>query len=237
MVTCSICHKDIPEKDAVQVELIRHPVMAFIQKKHPEWSKEGYICLSDLSEFRSACIEDLMVQDRGQLSVLENQVLKAIRSRKILSKHPNTIRGDNTLGQRLADRVASFGGSWPFIICFFGILMIWIIANSLSVLLKPFDPYPYILLNLVLSCLAAVQAPIIMMSQNRKEEKDRARAEHDYQINLKAELEIRMLGEKLDLLLHNQWEHLLEIQQEQIDILKNIQLTPRQENEGYSDIK
>ena len=127
-----------------------------------------------------------------------------------------------TFGQRLADRVASFGGSWPFILMFAGVLIVWITINSVSLFSKPFDPFPFILLNLVLSCLAAIQAPIIMMSQNRQNEKDRLKAYNDYRVNLKAELEIRHLHSKIDLLLTHQWQRLLEIQQVQTDLLEEI---------------
>ncbi len=133
-----------------------------------------------------------------------------------------TIDDQCTLGQRLADHVASFGGSWTFIIFFASVLIVWIVINSVAMLGKPFDPYPFILLNLVLSCLAAIQAPVIMMSQNRQEVKDRLRAENDYRVNLKAELEIRHLHSKLDLLLTHQWQRLLEIQQVQTDLLEEL---------------
>jgi uncharacterized membrane protein len=122
----------------------------------------------------------------------------------------------------MADHLASFGGSWTFIIIFGSILLMWIGLNSLLLLKKPFDPYPFILLNLVLSCLAAIQAPVIMMSQNRQEAKDRLRSQYDYQVNLKAELEIRHLHDKIDHLLSNQWERLVEIQQIQIDLLSEL---------------
>jgi uncharacterized membrane protein len=127
-----------------------------------------------------------------------------------------------TFGQRVADQVATFGGSWIFIGTFFLVLATWIGINSLSTSLRPYDPYPYILLNLILSCLAALQAPIIMMSQNRIETRDRLRSENDYQVNLKAELEIRHLHEKLDVLLKHQWQKLLEIQQIQMDFMKEL---------------
>jgi uncharacterized membrane protein len=127
-----------------------------------------------------------------------------------------------TFGERLADKIAEFGGSWRFIIIFFVILSLWIAINSLTLILKPFDPYPFILLNLILSCLASIQAPIIMMNQNRQEDKDRLRAEHDYRINLKAELEIRHLHEKIDHLLMNQWQRLLEIQEIQMELMEEL---------------
>jgi uncharacterized membrane protein len=122
----------------------------------------------------------------------------------------------------MADRLASFGGSWTFLIIFASILLIWISLNSFLLLKRPFDPYPFILLNLVLSCLAAIQAPVIMMSQNRVEVKDRLRSQHDYRVNLKAELEIRQLHDKIDHLLSHQWERLVEIQQIQIDLLSEL---------------
>jgi uncharacterized membrane protein len=127
-----------------------------------------------------------------------------------------------TFGERLADKIATFGGSWTFLIVFGGFLSLWIAMNTLVLLWRPVDPYPFILLNLVLSCLAAIQAPIIMMSQNRQEAKDRVRAQHDYQVNLKAELEIRQLHEKIDHLLSHQWERLVEIQEVQLELLSEI---------------
>jgi uncharacterized membrane protein len=122
----------------------------------------------------------------------------------------------------LSDRIASFGGSWRFIILFGAVLLFWIILNAVFLLNRGFDPYPFILLNLILSCLAAIQAPIIMMSQNRAEARDRLRAENDYKVNLKAELEIRTLHEKIDHLLQRQYSRLFEIQQIQIELLEQL---------------
>ncbi len=127
--------------------------------------------------------------------------------------------------------MAEFGGSWRFIIYFAVVLVVWITFNSVELLSRPFDPFPYILLNLVLSCLAAIQAPVILMSQNRQEAKDRLRGEHDYRVNLKAELEIRLLHEKLDLLLTHQWQKLLEIQRIQMDLMEDmVRKVPREGN-------
>jgi len=136
-----------------------------------------------------------------------------------------TVEEDNTkytFGQIVADKVATFGGSWTFIIFFSVFIAIWIGANIYFLHNKGFDPYPFILLNLILSCLAALQAPVIMMSQNRQEEKDRARAKKDYMINLKSELEIRLLHEKLDHLIQHQQQELIEIQQVQIEMMDDI---------------
>jgi uncharacterized membrane protein len=130
-----------------------------------------------------------------------------------------------TFGQRLADKVAAFGGSWTFISIFGAVMVIWVLLNSVILIWfssVPFDPYPYILLNLFLSMLAAIQAPIILMSQNRQAYKDRLSAEHDYEVNLKAELEIITLHEKIDLLRETQWSELISIQQEQLKLLSQL---------------
>jgi len=127
-----------------------------------------------------------------------------------------------TRGERMADRLADFGGSWIFISLFGIMLVVWMGINTWVLLEKPFDPYPYILLNLVLSCLAAIQAPVILMSQNRQEAKDRLRSEHDYEINMKAEIEIRKLHEKMDHLLMHQWQRLMDIQQLQVNQMEEI---------------
>lgn len=166
----------------------------------------------------------------GELSTLELDVMKSMKDQGLLAKNVN-VEFDRklTLGERLADKVAEFGGSWRFIITFFIVMVMWIIMNSVLLLRKPFDPYPFILLNLVLSCLAAIQAPIIMMSQNRQEAKDRLRSEQDYRVNLKAELEIRYLHEKIDHLLAQQWQRLVEIQQIQMDLMEElVRKTPRE---------
>lgn len=128
-----------------------------------------------------------------------------------------------TFGQRAADKVAAFGGSWTFIIAFCLVLVGWMTINVTGLLVGGFDPYPFILLNLVLSCVAALQAPVIMMSQKRQEAKDRRRAENDYMINLRAELEIRQLHDMIDQQMAHQWERLAELQQIQIDLLEGRQ--------------
>ena len=129
-----------------------------------------------------------------------------------------------SFGQRAADAVASFGGSWTFVGLFAATMLVWVALNAFLLMNRgtTFDPYPYILLNLFLSMLAAIQAPIILMSQNRQSEKDRVSAEHDYEVNLKAELEIMLLHEKIDVLREKQWEELLEIQKEQLKLLAGM---------------
>lgn len=165
---------------------------------------------------------DLLLTEDNDLKKLNDIVIKAIEEEKLLSQKLMEFEDRNPpIGSRIADKVASFGGSWTFIIVFFLLLGIWI-ATNLYFLGRPFDPYPFILLNLILSCIAAIQAPIIMMSQNRKEEKDRQRAQNDYIINLKSEIEIRNLHSKIDLLIAEQMQNLFEIQKAQIKSLDEI---------------
>lgn len=153
------------------------------------------------------------------------KVARHIAERKHIARNTSKeFDAQTTLGQRAADAVAAFGGSWTFITLFAAILIVWIGLNSfiLAKYDKSFDAYPYILLNLFLSMLAAIQAPIILMSQNRQEEKDRLNAEHDYEVNLKAEIEIMLLHEKVDLLREGQWDELLAIQKEQLKLLGDL---------------
>ncbi|WP_276495990.1 DUF1003 domain-containing protein [Pontibacter litorisediminis] len=164
-----------------------------------------------------------MRQELGELTELEEEVVRSINREELLSSNVEAnLKEQISLGDRMADRIATFGGSWTFILLFFSFLLLWMAVNVYMLAARPFDPYPFILLNLILSCLAAIQAPIIMMSQNRQEAKDRLRSEHDYKVNLKAELEIRLLHEKVDHLLMHQNQHLVEIQQLQLDLLEDI---------------
>ena len=168
-------------------------------------------------------ITDLLTSENDQLKKLKEIVSKAIEDEKLIIDNllhpPKEVL---TKGQKISDKVARFGGSWKFIIFFFFILVGWIVFNTVAPNRDDFDPYPYILMNLVLSCIAALQAPVIMMSQNRKEEKDRKRSENDYLINLKAELEIRSLHQKMDLLLEEQLKAIYDIQLKQLELLKEI---------------
>ncbi len=222
-VQCSVCGKSFPASRVLPASLIRSSIGDLISADHPDWSAEGFICQDDLNRYRSLYVERVLSEEKGELSQLEQDVIVSLKEHEIIAENlNNTIADESTLGERLADRVASFGGSWTFIMIFGGVLVAWITLNSVALLSKPFDPFPFIFLNLVLSCLAAIQAPVIMMSQNRQEDKDRLRAENDYRVNLKAELEIRHLHAKLDLLLTHQWERLLEIQQVQTDLLEEL---------------
>jgi uncharacterized membrane protein len=220
---CQICGKEAPEVELIIADLVRPGVVDVIKRSKPDWSDEGFICAGDLNRFRYEYVRSLVEAEKGELSDLDKEVLESITKHEILSTQvEEEYESGFSFGQRLSDRIARFGGSWKFIIIFSGVLVAWILINSVAFMSKPYDPYPYILLNLVLSCLAAMQAPVIMMSQNRQEAKDRLRAMHDYQINLKAELEIRQLHQKLDHVLSSQWERLVEIQEVQVELLSEM---------------
>lgn len=217
--TCHVCQCSFPLKSLQPWMSVRSGVSALIAGAAPGWAEGGLICHADLAKFRRLYVEDLLEQERGELSALDREVIASLESGQILSRQPD-VEEAVTLGERAADIVASFGGSWTFILTFLGVLVSWIAINVVGILKSPFDPYPFILLNLVLSCVAALQAPVIMMSQRRQETKDRLRGQNDYQVNLKAELEIRQLHEKIDHQLANQWQKLVEMQQIQIDLLE-----------------
>lgn len=222
-VICQICGEQKRLSEVVPADLVRAPILNLILESHPDWNADGYVCMQDLNRFRAHYIKNVIETDKGELTVLEEEVLSRMREHEILSQNINIeFERQLTPGERFADVIAGFGGSWLFIIIFSTIILCWIAINTWAIIHRPFDPYPYILLNLVLSCLAAIQAPVIMMSQNRQEDRDRLRAENDYRINLKAELEIRHLHEKLDHLLMKQWERLLEIQEVQLDIMEEL---------------
>lgn len=202
---------------------VRPAISELIRQETGSWDENGWICLDDLQMYQHRYIQKLLEAEKGELSQLDHDVLKAMKEQEVLSKNPDIdFDAELTFGQRLADRIATFGGSWHFIIIFGLFLFIWMGLNSWLLIARPFDPYPFILLNLVLSSLAAIQAPLIMMSQNRQEARDRAREIHDYQVNLKAELEIRQLHQKIDHLLSRQWERLVEIQEIQMELINDI---------------
>jgi uncharacterized membrane protein len=222
-VLCQICRRQKKITEVIPAEVVREPLVETIRKTYPDWSSSGFICISDLNQFRAKYVEDVLERDKGELSALEEQVVKSLKEHELLSSDINAeFDRKLTFGERMADKVADYGGSWRFIGIFMGVLLVWIAINAVVLIQKPFDPYPFILLNLVLSCIAAIQAPVIMMSQKRQEAKDRLRSEYDYRINLKAELEIRHLHEKIDHLLVNQWHRLLEIQGIQTELMEEL---------------
>jgi uncharacterized membrane protein len=219
---CDICQKMFPEDQLIIGHGIHHGIESLITLEYPTWNDASRICRDDFNAFRTKHVIRMIEEEKGSVEELEKTVIQSIQEHDIITFDTNMKTAPVSLGDRIADKVASFGGSWTFIIIFFIILWAWIVANSLYLIVKPFDPYPYILMNLILSCLAAIQAPIIMMSQNRQELKDRIRAENDYKVNLKSEIEVRTLHEKVDHLLLDQWSKMMRIQEIQIEILEEI---------------
>lgn len=224
-----ITKKEIPTGEDVKGQDIREGIFNLIKSEFPDFCNDSHISLAELNKYRRLYLTSLILQEKGELASIDKDVVDAIKNNAILSENiQDELEAELTFGQKIADRVADFGGSWTFIITFFSFIIIWMTINISFLATKPFDPYPFILLNLLLSCLAAIQAPIIMMSQNRQEQKDRQRGEHDYKINLKAELEIKLLSEKIDHLIVHQNKKLLEIQELQTDYLEDLMKKNRQ---------
>ncbi len=218
-----ISGSEIKGGEAVLGSDLRQGIFECIKKDYPGFDQDSLISIEELNHYRRIYMASLISEEKGELAAIDQDVMEAIRNNSVLSENiQDEIEGKLTIGQKMADKIAVFGGSWTFIISFFTFIMIWIVVNIIFLTTKPFDPFPFILLNLILSCLASIQAPIIMMSQNRQEQKDRSRGEHDYKINLKAELEIKLLSEKMDHLLAHQSRKLLEIQELQTDYLEDL---------------
>ncbi|HNW91048.1 MAG TPA: DUF1003 domain-containing protein [Paludibacteraceae bacterium] len=218
-----VSNKEFPVSEKVSAKTIRHSILDLIQKDNPQFTHESFLSQSELNKYREKAISDYLVKEVGELNELEKTVLTSVTNKSTLT---DKIEGDEkqilTAGQLVADKVAAFGGSWTFIISFGVFIFIWISINIFWLINKAFDPYPFILLNLILSCLASLQAPVIMMSQNRQEEKDRERSKKDYMINLKSEVEIRTLHEKIDHFIMDQQQELLELQKIQIEMMNDI---------------
>src|SRR4030095_1303292 len=226
-VICPVCKEQKKLNEMLPGEMVRERVAEKIKVKHPNWSNSDFICISDVNRFRADYVQEVIEADKGELSVLDKQVIESMKEQELLAANIN-VEYDRqlTVGERMADKLADFGGSWLFISIFAGMMFLWISLNSSLLVMRRFDPYPYIFLNLILSCLAAIQAPIIMMSQKRQESRDSLCSEHDYRINLKAELEIRNLHEKMDHLLVNQWQRLINIQDIQMELMEEIAHKP-----------
>lgn len=216
-----LSQKRFPFSEKISGESVRLSIMQLIQQDHPDFDATKTLSIRELNQYREKYMAQYLTREVGELSDLDSKVLQSIREHSIISDNVDE-QNRGTLGQRVADKVASFGGSWTFIILFSCFLLGWIALNAFWFFNRGFDPYPFILLNLILSCLAAMQAPIIMMSQNRQGEKDRERAKEDYMVNLKAELEVRALHEKIDHLMLYQQQEMIEIQKIQMDMLSEI---------------
>lgn len=220
---CAICGTEMPVAKTLPVAGLRPSLVERMRRDHPALPADGVVCLSHVADYRAKYVSELLQGERGELSELDREVVEKLSAGEVIAANTEQeYSADVSVGGRVSDLFAKFGGSWTFIIFFVVVIVVWMSINAAIVGGADFDPYPFILLNLVLSCLAALQAPIILMSQNRQELKDRMRAENDYQVNLKAELEIRHLHEKMDHLINRQWERLAEIQEIQLEIMQDI---------------
>lgn len=213
-VTCAICKQTFNPLDVYPLELSQTTLFDFMKHKYPDISRTSDVCMKDYHEERLENLKEFLEMDQKIPSEDVAEILESFREDDFISENINDLEEERlTFGQRVSDKVSAFGGSWVFIICFFVFIIGWMIVNTILIFVRtPYDPYPFIFLNLILSCLAAVQAPIIMMSQNRREEKDRIRAENDYKVNLKAEIQIRQLHAKLDETMRRQWHQLEKIE-------------------------
>ncbi len=221
MFKSDLSGKTFPDNQKVSAVSIRTGILEIMRRDHP--GELNHISRSELDDYRQRYIEESLRSDVDQVTSLEKEVLEKLRNHEVVSDNiEDSWTKRYTVGQRVADKVATFGGSWTFIIFFCGFILFWIVINVVALFSKNFDPYPFILLNLMLSCLAALQAPVIMMSQNRSEEKDRQRAREDYKVNLKSEIEISTLHEKIDHLIIDQQSRLFEIQHIQVEMLRDL---------------
>jgi len=215
--------KEFPISDKISGKAVRLSILNLIQKDHPDFSDDKFLSLSELNLYREMYIETFLGNQISNLTNLDQTVLDSLKDNSTITDKIDADESQAmTYGQRIADKVASFGGSWKFIIMFGIFLFIWMSVNVIWLTNKGFDPYPFILLNLILSSLAAIQAPVIMMSQNRQESKDRERSKKDYMVNLKSELEIRMLHEKIDHLIISQQQEIIEIHRVQIEMMDDL---------------
>jgi uncharacterized membrane protein len=220
--TCALSGIETTRADLTRLDVLRPQLIEMMRRDHPELPDDALVSRDAIARYRARFAEELLSAERGELSALEREVTQSIAREAFLADDvEKDFTAARSIGDRLADHLATFGGSWSFIIAFGIAIVIWMAINA-SLAATAFDPYPFILLNLVLSCLAALQAPVIMMSQRRQEARDRLRAQHDYKVNLKAELEIRQLHDKVDHLIVRQWERLAELQRLQIEIMQDI---------------
>lgn len=208
------------DPNLVKLDELQPALADLLRRDYPDLAPDAPISRREVDRCRLAHVEELLREERGELTALDQEVARSLAEGELTTQDvENEFEETRTLADRLSDALAAFGGSWTFLIVFGLILAVWIEVNMAQGD-KAFDPYPFILLNLVLSCIAAIQAPIIMMSQNRQDAKDRVRSLNDYRVNLKAELEIRHLQEKIDHLISKQWQRLAEIQKLQIELMQ-----------------
>lgn len=217
---CQICKKNFSADELVHTNFLRPNLLKFVKNLNHD-AGSGFICLNDLRKIREMRVHQVLGKLDNLEESIKDRIVDSINEESIVTENVNKEFLENlSFGEKAADSVAKFGGSWLFIGIFVFMIAAWVLWNNYEKV--AFDPFPFIFLNLFLSCIAAFQAPIIMMSQNRQAEKDRLRDNADYQINLKAELEIQQLHSKLDLFMREEWNKLLEIQKLQIEISEEI---------------
>ena len=235
---CAITQKELPRKQLIELGSLRPSLADRIREDHPDLQDDAHIAINEAERYRTLYVEEMLKLEHGELTELDRQVAESLADHDtIVENIEEEFEETRTFGERVSDGLASFGGSWAFLISFFLVLIVWMAINIWLGERNAFDAYPFILLNLVLSCIAAIQAPIIMMSQRRQETKDRLRAFNDYKVNLKAELEIRHIQEKLDYLLTKQWQRLSEMQQMQMELMQENLLQLRSKNQRKIVIK
>ena len=223
-VNCSLCGEAVDNRRIVNPQKIEDRLVDIIHKDHPQWDGKRGVCPKCMEQYRAKKFLSYLEEEYQKLNEMETNLVSKIAQRGRVSKAVNDEFEEKlTFGNRIADKVAKFGGSWTFIIFFGGFMLFWMVINSIILASRPFDVYPYILLNLMLSALAALQAPVIMMSQNRQADKDRLQAQNDYEINLMAEMEIRDLHDKLDSLRYKQWHELWQMQKRQLEVLELLE--------------
>ncbi len=226
--SCVVCQKSFTDQALLPISLFQDSFLKSVQKKYPECTSEDFICSKDIKECRLASIHENYTNENPVISQAEQDVLKHFKNRKLATIHlEKNDLSKRTFGERSADKVAAFGGSWTFIIAFLILMMAWIALNSWIILFKPFDVYPYIFLNLILSCVAAIQAPIIMMSQNRQEAKDRLQAEKDYKVNLRAALEIHHINNYMEDMVSTQMYHFEDLVKSHQQIIDKLNSLPK----------
>lgn len=216
-LTCALTGKELSHNGGTSLASVMPTLVERIRKDHPDLAEDAFVGHQELDRYRALYVAELLRDESGDLSDIQREVAQSLATHETLASNvEEEFSAERSFADRLSDGLASFGGSWSFLIVFAAFLAAWMMFNSYRAG-AAFDPYPYILLNLILSTIAAIQAPIIMMSQRRLETKDRLRSLNDYRVNLKAELEIRHLHEKIDHLLNKQWQRLVEIQELQLE--------------------
>lgn len=238
MQTCYLDHQQFMASEGKTFGELANPIQKMIHAQHPKITNHDFFCNRDLLVYDLRHVDNLVKDDNKKIQKLDRRLTKTMANDKFVITDVNdAMKNSLTVGEKIADAIARFGGSWTFIIIFIGILVIWMILNGLELFGVHFDKYPFILLNLFLSCVAAIQAPIILMSQNRSADLDRMNAENDYHVSLKSEQELRILHAKLDLLAREQVPHNLEIAQIQLRMIGELQHEVSALHQDIHDLK